>query len=230
MAILKASEIAVVLVGDFNPRIFLPQWFVAHQLIEAKHVNGESLDVAHPDICQFRSDWCTLNVNKHRFQASSSFAPLVRTVDLVSKTFGEYLVHTPITQFAVNHINYYDLGNADTTNKLGQALAPAAPWGPWGETFDDTDISKRGGLLKIEMIQKNVEDRESGHVKTTVWPTDRGGPFGVGVMVNDHINLTGERKTASVGARMLHEMYEQSERRAQAIFETFTNLASDGIK
>jgi len=213
----------MVLVGDFNPRIFHPQWFVDNALIDDGDVNEDSVDVIHPDICQFKTEWCTVVVNKHRFQASSSYAPLVRLLDLVSKLFGEYLVHTPITAFAINHVSTFDLGSVEVMDKLGKALAPQEPWGKWGESFKG-ESANRGGLIHIEMIQNNLDDRESGFVKAIVKPAEQSGPSCVNVIVNDHFNLVSS-KNAETAGREMHGAYERSLDKSNLISKTIVDLA-----
>jgi len=188
-------------------------------------VSSELAIVLVGDFCQFRSEWCTLVVNKHRFQASSSHVPLIRLMDLVAKVFGEYLIHTPVTAFAINHVSIIDLESENIMDSLGKTLAPQEPWGDWGKTFEG-EQKDRGGLAHIEMIQNNLDDRPGGSVKVSLKPVyQQQRPFCVRVLVNDHFDMKESSKSADKAAKLLYDSYENSVERSKLISNTIKDLA-----
>ena len=220
-------ELSVVLVGDFNPRIFIPLWFVNEGLIEQEHIDDDSIDVVHPDVSQFSTEWGSIYVDKHQFRIRTQVAPLIRIVDLASKLFGEKLPHTPVRAFAINHGIHFKATSDDAYQKFGTTLSPHAAWGEWGKSFCG-EGSERGGLINIEMVQNNVPDRESGHVQCRVQPSKVEKPFGLFSFVNDHFNTLDKEnnaRPASGAAELISTEYEPSLQRAKIIFDDLMLLA-----
>ncbi|HEB80754.1 MAG TPA: hypothetical protein ENI71_02630 [Chromatiales bacterium] len=48
------DDAAIVLLGNFNPRIFRPDWFGKHCLIGEAEADAASIEIIHPEICIFK--------------------------------------------------------------------------------------------------------------------------------------------------------------------------------
>ena len=100
---------SIVLLGNFNPAIFHPEWLAAKQLIRSSEAAAAALDVVHAELAQFRMGWLRLTVTRDRFVAETSDpshqAPLR---DLVVGIF-ELLEHTPTTRLGLNRTVHVDL-------------------------------------------------------------------------------------------------------------------------
>lgn len=121
----------VVAVGDFNPRIFRPDWFARMELLPSGEVEQavENTEILHRDIVIFKTSWLSIQVTKERFSASTSditkFLPLR---DLVVGAFS-CLSHTPIRAVGLNYNAHYRLSDEETWHSFGHFLIPKEPWG-----------------------------------------------------------------------------------------------------
>lgn len=56
----EIDEVGVVLVGSLNPAIFTPAWFALHGLLPESAAESAELEVAHPQLTRFSTDWLRL--------------------------------------------------------------------------------------------------------------------------------------------------------------------------
>src|ERR1039458_4987230 len=67
---LSVDEMTVVLVGDFNPKIFHPMWFANHGVLREAEATEARIEVVHSDVCSFSTEWLTVQVLRDRFTAA----------------------------------------------------------------------------------------------------------------------------------------------------------------
>lgn len=68
MAMSKAEirGISLVLLGDFNPIIFQPRWFMSENLITQAESDDADVQIVHPDVTTFQLPWIGINVTRDR--------------------------------------------------------------------------------------------------------------------------------------------------------------------
>jgi hypothetical protein len=185
------DTVSLVLVGDLNPRIFRPDWFAAQGILEPHALAAADIEIVHSEVTKFSFDWLTIKVDKKRFVAVTEEPPHVRLADLVVRTFGEFLIHTPIYMLGINRAIQFPVKDLSTLDIIGKALAPHDAWGEWGPQISGT-TEKHGGLRSLTMEQANLDDRKKGFVRAKVEPSPRYRPVGYGVSIdiNDHYELS----------------------------------------
>lgn len=217
----------ITLLGDFNPKIFRPDWFLAEGLISAAMAEAADIEVVHSEIVKFKADWLLIQVEKRRFIAQTDDAPYVRVADLVSRTFGELLTHTPVGIVGINRLVHFPVRDRETLDRVGKALAPQEAWGEWGPQIEGTP-EKHGGLRSITMEQRNLDDRFKGFILAKVEPSRELAGRGIFVNINDHYevedpaNVTGCKQIVDIVA----SHYEDSRRRAEWIIDQIMALAA----
>jgi hypothetical protein len=215
------SNTTIVLIGHFNPLIFMPSWFAKNGIIGEEEGAKADIEIAHKEVVKFSLDWLTLVVEQSRFIAEIEQPPEVRLYDFVLKTFGEYLTHTPIRAMGINKKIEFNLDSVDQRDQLGFALAPPDAWGGWAEKIKKKGERARGGMVSLSMRQSLTDDgRPNGYIQTKVDPSpssDRG----VVVLVNDHYELGVNQ--APEGCReiieLLHKNFESSIKRSEWIVD-----------
>lgn len=224
----EISEISVVLVGNLNPRIFVPDWFARVGLFTAKEAEAAKIEVIHSEIALFRMEWLTVRVEQRRFIAETAVAPYPRLCDLVVRTFKECLPQTPIGRMGINRRVHFNVGSLEVRDRIGDQLAPREPWGDWGPLIGAGEGEEHGGLRSLVMEQREVDDRPKGHISATVQPSTKigKGQTGIYMEINDHYEV--EEADNVVGCediiRMLEENFDASIKRSEWIIDQIMEL------
>ncbi len=224
----EIDGVSIVLVGNFNPAIFTPAWFALCDLLPKTVVDGANLQVAHPEITHFQTDWLNLQVTIEKFSAETLLAPHIRVRDLVVRVFKEYLYHTPLRAFGINRNVHFRVRDFSASDRIGRTLAPVEPWGTWGRRLGTK--GHQGGMISLTMTQATVEGRPADdQVNVTVQPSNRileDAP-GVYVGVNDHYTA-GETDGREMGRRLmetLEENFDSSVAGSENIIDHIMSLA-----
>jgi hypothetical protein len=224
----ELSEVAIVIVGSLNPRIFTPDWFARHGLLPSREADQAIINVVHAQITSFRTDWFTLQVQQDRFQASTTTAPYVKLSDLVVRTFKEFLPHTPLAKLGINRQVHFDVGSAEIRDRIGEMLAPKEPWGDWAPDLSAGDERTRGGMSSLTMVQRKLEDRDRGAIHVTVEPSNQvgRGRTGIYMHVNDHYEIEEPDKVAGGDeiVATLMEKFDASIARSEWIIDQIMKL------
>ena len=224
----EIAGVDIVLVGEFNPTIFSPQWFSANKLLREGTAESADVKVIHPDLTSFTADWVRLQVTRERFAAGSVQAPFAPLRDLVHRTFRENLFHTPLRAFGINFSVHFLVDSSATRDLIGNKLAPLAPWGPWRErlALDGRD----GGMASLQMAQTRPEERAArGRVTVTVEPSKRvGQESGRGVFVKTNDHFAGSADSPGSAEKLMKTLateFEGSLKRSEGIVDHIMSLA-----
>lgn len=99
---LEQQAHSMVVVGNMNPTIFHPLWFANEGLISDIEATDAAIEIIHPDVAGFKTEWLEIQVTRDRFIAKTKmdayFEPLR---DLVFSTF-QLLSHTPVKAMGIN--------------------------------------------------------------------------------------------------------------------------------
>lgn len=226
----EIDEVGVVLVGSFNPAIFTPAWFTLHGLLPESAADSAELEVAHPQVTRFLTDWLRLQVTTDRFTAETAQAPYIRLRDLVVRVFKEQLDHTPLRAMGINRHVHFRVASSTERDRIGRTLAPVSPWGRYAQELDLG--GEGGGMTSLTMSQLQFKGRPpGGQVNITVEPSLRIGDrrSGVYVRINDHFAVD----SADAGGRtrlisLLEYSFDTSMRRSDGIVDHIMSLAKEG--
>jgi hypothetical protein len=211
----------IVLLGHFNPLIFSPSWFARNGIVSEDEAAAADVSVIHPEISAFRIGKLRLQVEEGRLSADTTEAPWITICDFLTKTFAEYLIHTPINQMGINRSVHFSVGDEPTRNKIGRLIAPLDPWGAWGKQMEgEQNIELRGGVTNLSIVQpKRPIGDVKGHIQVQVQPSTRlRSKSGIFVSVNDHYSVG--RLEDVIGCdkiiSILSRQFEQSIRDAES--------------
>ena len=136
------NRMAIVFLGAFNPAIFQPAWFGRHGLLRDAEADAADVELIHPQLTHFRTEWLEVQVTRDRFMAMSRNggyeAPLL---DLVVGTF-TILEHTPLKMLGMNREVKLQFDTVDRWHNFGHTLVPKDVWRP---------ILDSPGLLGVQM-------------------------------------------------------------------------------
>ncbi len=215
------SSYTVVLLGNFNPQIFSPAWFEKYELLTEDEGASAAVQIIMPEVAQFTAGGFSIFVDRERFSASA-VTSAVGIKDLVLKTFGDYLYHTPVHSLGINRDVHFKLPSQEVRMRLGRMLAPLAPWGEWGAEIEKGSGPTEGGMASITMKQVGIADRPKGYLQTTVQPSVKlPRPVGVYFQVNDHYEIEDRENLAGCEEilSLLEANFEHSIERAESIID-----------
>ncbi|OGW13901.1 MAG: hypothetical protein A2035_06365 [Nitrospirae bacterium GWA2_42_11] len=221
----EIGDVSIVLIGNFNPVIFRPEWFENHAILSNKDTEQTNLIILHKEISDFHNEWLRLQVQTNRFYAETSEYPYVRLFDFVVKTFKDYLSHTPISQIGINRRVHFSVENNANRDRIGKVLAPREPWGKWGALIDAGEGEEHGGMKSLTMAIKKLDDREKGIINITVEPSPLV-KVGIYVNINDHYELSNpdEHIGSDKIIDLLINRYDESLKRSEEIIDQIMEL------
>lgn len=188
----SAEEMTVVLVGDFNPKIFHPMWFAHHNILRESEATEASIEVVHADVASFSIEWLTVQVLRDRFTAAIKADVYRKHLgDLVQNVF-TLLSHSPVRQMGINASYRLRFKSEDDWHGFGHFLAPKSPW---------ADVLTSPGMRSIAMRGRRNDDLV-GHINVTIDPDLRTRSDAL-VRINDHYespNLHDEKRSPVEGA------------------------------
>ena len=225
----EISGVSVVLLGNFNPVIFTPAWFALHGLLPKHAADNAELQVVHPGLTVFSTEWLHLQIKTDRFEANTQRDPHIRVRDLLVRVFKEHLHHTPLKAFGINRDVHFRVASQAERDRIGRLLAPVEPWGRWKDELGlDSD---HGGMISLTMAQVRPAGRPAGgQVNVTVEPSNRiaDGRSGIYVRINDHYAIGSEDIEGRVQLMgFLEDGFESSIQRSNDIIDHVMSLETD---
>ena len=122
-----------VVVGEFNPAIFTPDWLERNNLIGEGDAAvaregraGSQLLVSH-QVTSFETEWFTLQVLYKQFTLTSKGVLSPAFKDLTVGIF-QLVSHTPVKAIGLNFTGQFKLNNLEEQHKVGDVFAPKDIW------------------------------------------------------------------------------------------------------
>ncbi|MFY9261048.1 MAG: hypothetical protein WAO71_11125 [Gallionella sp.] len=179
---------AIVLVGNFNPAIFSPDWLENNGLIgngDAEEARQSPSFIISRQVSVFETDWFALQVLENQLSLTSKGALSAAFKDLAVGILS-LLSHTPIAAIGLNFLAHYRLASEADYHKVGDILAPKAIW----SNLYPVENSAAGLVNLSIMIQPctrtQARTQAPGDVRNiSVQPSDKF-KYGVFLNYNDH--------------------------------------------
>ncbi|MCP4408502.1 MAG: hypothetical protein GY807_12205 [Gammaproteobacteria bacterium] len=178
---------SVVLLGDFNPAIFSPDWILRHLDFSVDDGEKPEIKFIHGEISDFMMSDIRFTTERNRFMITSASHDIELIASLALQMFNEVLVHTPMWAYGVNFEKHIDFVSHETRNKIGRELCPLEPWGSWASDFDNADPELNSGLSNISMKKIHSKKPEIYEV-FSIQPSNISDMKGTGIFfkINNH--------------------------------------------
>jgi len=170
----------VVIVGAWNPAIFVPRWFADMDLISHDEADAAQLSLVHPEIAQWDLEWLHVQVSREQLSLSTSQERFVDPLRDLAMGVLDLVPHTPTRLLGINNDFMLTYGDRDSFDDFGWALAAASRW----------PTLRRPGMAALAMQGERSDGRE-GFVRVQVAATFDDS-YLVPVNVNDHYQLSDE--------------------------------------
>ena len=207
----EKRQYSVVLIGEFNPMIFQPEWFRRNDILSPEEVdvaqnqNAKTPTVISPQLTMFKTSQLSLHIEQKRFQVVAEKEPLIILKDFVSKTF-EKLGGVVITSFGFNYSAHYKIESQEKYQIIGDRLAPKQYW----ECLLEDEVSgvdRKSGLISLTM--QKTKDEKQGHLSMNLQPSALVQP-GLYISCNDHTNMSEEQAVAEYAIERIVDIFDQS--------------------
>ena len=211
------QSVNIVILGSLNPAIFQPSWLASNKLIKYSEAENVQLEIVHPQIAKFSTEWFLLNVSAGRFQVATTQEPYYEPLrDLVIGIFS-LLRHTPVTALGINQEFHYSIESEKKWHKIGDSLAPKTPW---------ESVLSTPRMLNIIMKGERSDDYK-GYILAKIEPSPRE-TFGIFISVNDHYELPSDNSGNVDGAiNILKEQWTESMQRGVKVAHKIAKLGED---
>lgn len=189
----EMKQYSVVLLGEFNPAMFSPEWFGKNKIIAPEDVEfakrAGSNSIVSPAITIFSTQQLNVKIDNVRFQIATNKEPITVLKDFIKKTFDD-LANFTIKAYGLNYSAHYKVDSYSDYHRVGDLLAPKKYW-KFLLNEDMSGDDRHGGLASIHM----VEEKDGGATSISLQPSNTFKP-GFFISCNDHNNLPEEDATA----------------------------------
>lgn len=211
---------SIVLLGDFNPKIYQPAWFAAENLIGKQEAEGAKIGVIHPDVSIFSVDWARIEILRERFLVETTQQLIDKPLrDLVLGTFS-ILRHTPIRVLGINTSMHFRVASDEIYHNAGHRLAPKDIW---------EGVLDSPGLTRIMMRESVRRDGKRGYIDVRIEPSAEVMP-GLFITVNDHYECDASQEVIGCDKvlTILKDDWEVATARAEEIIYTLLKRVTSG--
>jgi hypothetical protein len=219
---------SIIVVGNFNPAIFSPDWLEKNGLIgnedaEVARDGSEGTQmIVSKQVTTFETGWFSLQVLDNRLALTSKGALSPAFKDLAVGIL-QLVPHTPVVAVGLNFLAHFKLNSEDAYHLVGDVLAPKTIW-------DTLYPGCMVGLAELTIaIQQGVRGKppETNDAKRiTVQPSTKI-KHGIHMSYNDHHDVqTADDRTrpAERVAEIIDDQWELSWQDAVRAFDTVLSM------
>ena len=169
----ERKEYSCVLIGDFNPAMFQPEWFYKNNIISLEDVDyarDQSSNcpiIITPQLTVFKTSQLTIKIEQKKFCVIANKEPLISLKDFILKTF-EKLSSFIIIAYGFNYSAHYGLESPEIFQMVGDRLAPKQYWKRLLKN-DIEGVNRKSGLNSI--LMKYEKENNEGYILTTLQPS-----------------------------------------------------------
>lgn len=205
-AIILEREIAsIVIVGNLNPAIFHPAWFLANKLLAQKDSEDTEIKLISPVMASmFIGKWLNFEVIENKLSTLCTEPQYFRPMRDFVQGILTLLEHTPVKAIGINFEEIISLRNE---NDLKYFINKLYNNEKWLTAFNTPD------LRSIEVVRgENKED----YLRMTIAPFEKV-PYGIRIMFNFHKEP--KELTAANIVEILDKQWEEHYKDSKSIAE-----------
>ena len=154
----KYETMSIVLVGDFQPNMFQPYWFLQNEIITQNEYdsilnNKDSEMLITSGLSSFETGILGFRITQDRFQIIGKNEPFEKAIDAFKKTF-DNLSTFSVKVYGINFTFHLESDEKEMET-LGKNLAPRSYWESlWNKSSIQND--KNSGLLSMAIRKKET--------------------------------------------------------------------------
>ncbi len=221
---LEIFSSSIVVVGNFNPAIFSPDWLVRNKLIgegDADATRGEDQKkrtIVSGQVTAFEADWFALQVLDNKFTLTNKSALSPALKDLAVGVF-QLVPHTPVAAVGLNFMGHFKLTTTDEFHRVGDVLAPKDIW---KDLYPDEMSGVADLTIRIQHGTRDKGAETNDEKRISVQPSDKikGGIY---LGYNDHHDVSvmkDDLRPAERAATIIDTQWESAWQDAVRVFDS----------
>lgn len=151
----KDRDASIVLVGEFDPMLLVPQWFVNHKLLPSEDIiSNLAIEIVYKDLTRFTLPNITVEIQPDRLTLRSGIESL--DFMIVDLAVGVLSLNKKlnVTAVGLNLREDYYFEDSRHWNNIGDILAPKDIW------YEISPDSAKAGLTNLSMqVRRPVGER-----------------------------------------------------------------------
>ncbi len=187
-AIQEISGTSIVLVGEFPPAVFRPEWFSKKGLLDDAEVESAKIDIISREFTSFSTAWLAFQVDRQRLLIGTTSQPLVRAFDLALGLLSHF-ADAPVLFVGLNRDAHVKMGTMEAWHRLGDRLAPKDCWPQEFTRRPAGDHEGRWAAGLTSLTMRRPRENPPGYTDVRIEPSALAKPFGVYFCTNDHYDL-----------------------------------------
>lgn len=221
---------SIIVVGDFNPAIFSPEWLERNKLIgegdavsAREGTHGRKLLVSH-QVATFGSDWFELQVLENQFSLTSIgvLSPAFR--DLAVGIF-QLVSHTPVRAVGLNFIGHFKFATQEQLHEIGDKFAPKEIW---NSLYEDEFAGLEELTIRLQRGSRDKAVDTKDEKRITLRPS-RSFKYGISLSINDHHDVTvgvdSDLTPAERVAIILDDQWDQAWENSVRVFDQVLSMS-----
>lgn len=180
---LEEDHPSIVVVGGFDPRVFLPDWLRAQNLLGANEAETAEIKVIHEKITDWSTEWLRLQVTEERLLLEAKVESSAEALRDLATGILSLLDQTVTVALGLNRTMHFDVGGEAAWHKVGDALAPKEYW--------RDHLKRKPGLLVLQLEEQGRADGLPGKQVVIVQPSPT---YQHGVLFNFNSEIRSEAK------------------------------------
>ena len=116
------TGMSIVVVGAWNPAIFVPRWFGDVGLISPEEADSADVALVHPEIAQWDMQWLHVQVAREKLTVSTSQERYFEPVRDLAVGVLQLVPHTPTSMLGMNTDWVVQFDDRDSYDEFGWTL------------------------------------------------------------------------------------------------------------
>ncbi len=221
---------SIIVVGDFNPAIFSPDWLERNSLIgtedaDAAREGTEGREmIVSKQVATFETGWFALQVVDNRLSLASKGGLSPAFKDLAVGII-QLVPHTPVVAVGLNFMGDFKPKSEDDYYRVGDVFAPKAIW---NALYPDhmAGLAELTILLQQGVRGKPPETKDEKRI--TVRPSAKI-KYGVHLSFNDHRDVRATEDNIRPAERVAAIIDEQWESTWKDAIRAFDSMLSEAL-
>jgi len=199
---LIGDDSSIVLIGNFNPAVFHPQWLANLQIIRAATANAADIKSVHSSLTSFSAEWLRFEVIANRMIVSTLDASQLQPLRDVVVGILTVLEQTPVTMLGMNSALHYQTSSDFSWTRAWSTLTPDSRW----------DFLRSPSVHSVTVEGHRPDGgNQAKYVRVKLEPSPLAAAGGVTIGFNEHYEFEDTASSAERAVQVLTSQWSDAQ-------------------